>query len=723
MNREPIGLYIFRFILGLGLFAFMCMLYWSSVLIENNIQVLRSELSQLKNDLFSLREETEKTRSDILQSLLNESKRWQEIVRRGACCAKEGAATTLPTSSSAEIKDPPSATNLLHEDPFYSKTLPQLLGKNFAPHGTLHSASVGKPDNLHPFSNWAQVAAWHDLCSVSLSKIEFGKYETFAPDMAEKIEERINPETGIPEFWVHLRDKVYWQPLKQEFFPAGMELAPQFLRKHQVTAEDFKFFFDAMMNPYTQDLGAVSLRTYYGTIEEIRVIDKLTFVVRWKTEKVKGENGKEEIKMKYIAKQLTGGLRPLASFVYKYFSNGRKIIEEDQAPDTYRTNSVWAQNFSQHWAKNIIVSCGPWVFNGINERQIKFNRNADFYFPLDALTDAIEVDIKDSADNVWQSFKANHLDSYALQPSQLLEYQNFLRSDAYKQQEAKGQGIKRLDYIARIYTYIGWNEAKPYFQSAQIRQAMTMAIDRKRIIDNELNGLGVEITGTFYRYSPAYDTSIKPWPFDPEHARKILEQEGWYDSDGDGIIDKLIDGKRIPFSFSLTYFVKNPTTKSICEYVATALKEIGIECHLNGVDTADLSAVFDDKNFDALCLAWALGSPPDDPRQLWYSSGAKEKGSSNAIGFANKEIDTIIDQLDYEYDPKKRIELYHRFDAIIHEQQPYTFLYTPKVAYVYRDYLQNVFIPADRQDLIPGANVGEPDSSIFWIKDYAQLPH
>jgi len=47
---------------------------------------------------------------------------------------------------------------------------------------------------------------------------------------------------------------------------------------------------------------------------------------------------------------------------------------------------------------------------------------------------------------------------------------------------------------------------------------------------------------------------------------------------------------------------------------------------------------------------------------------------------------------------------------------PYTFLYTPKLIYLYRDYLQNVFIPADRQDILPGADVQEPDSSIYWIK-------
>ena len=245
---------------------------------------------------------------------------------------------------------------------------------------------------------------------------------------------------------------------------------------------------------------------------------------------------------------------------------------------------------------------------------------------------------------------------------------------------------------------------------------MTMALDRKRIIRDNLNGLGIEITGTFYRYSPSYDTSITPWPFNPQMAKRMLEEEGWYDSDGDGIIDKEIDGKRVPFRFALTYYVKNPSMKSICEYVSMALKEIGIDARLNGVDVADISAVFDDKDFDALCLGWALGTPPEDPRQLWHSSGAKEKGSSNAVGFANAEADKIIDALDYEYDPEKRIALYHRFDAILHDEQPYTFLFTPKTVFLFREYLKNVFIPADRQDLVPGADVAEPDSSIFWLK-------
>lgn len=716
MNKEPIGLYIFRFVLGFGLFAFMCMLYWSSTLVEMDLRDLRTDISQLKNELFTLRIDAEKSHNEILQTLLNA----RDSLGQSVSSANTPAASPSSNHTAAENKGSSSATsqfpNLIQKDPFFTVTLPKLLGKGFIPHGVQHMATIGKPANLHPFSLWSQVIGWQDLCSISVAQLAFGKYETFVADMGMRLEERPNAKTGLPEYWVFLRDDVYWQPLQASFFSSATFLAPQFLRKNQVTAEDFKFFYDAMMNPYVQEQRAVSLRTYYSTIEEFRVVDKFTFVVRWKAQDVPGPDGKTVPKIKYIAKQLTGQLTPLASFVYKYFPDGKKIVEDDSDPETYRNNSVWAQNFANHWAKNIIVGCGPWIFDGMDDRLIKFKRNASYFSPLAALTEAIEVDFKDSPDNIWQAFKSNQLDSYTLQPDQQLELKDFLKSDAYQQQAAKGQGIKQLDYIGRSYNYVAWNQAKPFFKSTKVRNALTMAIDRKRIIDQNLNGMGIEITGTFYRYSPAYDPSIKPLPYNPQEARRMLEEEGWYDSNGDGIIDKMIDGKRVPFSFGLTYYVKNSTTKSVCEYIATTLKEIGIDCRLNGVDLADLSATMDDKSFDAYYLGWSLGTPPEDPRQIWSSSGAKEKGSSNSIGFANAEIDKIIDQLDYEDDLKKRIALYYRFDAIIHEEQPYTFLFTPKIAFLYRDYLQNVFLPVDRQDLVPDADIAEPNSNIFWLK-------
>ena len=323
MKKEPIWLYLFKLLIGLGLFIFMVMLYWSSNLLEENMISIRDDLNQLKTEVTAL----SKQRPTQLQQL------------------QQPASETQTTTKERSHIDP-NLPNLLITDQFYTTTLPQkLLPPDFKPHGVRQGAAIGKPDNLHPFSNWANVSTWVEQCNVSVATQLFGIYETLSPDMAIKMEERKIKGTDIPEFWVHLRDNVFWEPLSQDFFPESVHLAPHFLKKHQVTAHDFKFFIDVLMNPFVQEPGAAALRNYLGDIQELEVIDDLTFIVRWKAENVKESDGREVKKIKYIAKQMTGGLKPLASFVFKYFPDGKKIIEDDSDPNTYRTNSVLGAKF------------------------------------------------------------------------------------------------------------------------------------------------------------------------------------------------------------------------------------------------------------------------------------------------------------------------------------------------------------------------------------------
>ena len=89
---------------------------------------------------------------------------------------------------------------------------------------------------------------------------------------------------------MHFRSGAFWQPLDPDFFPPDVKLAPHFLQKHPLTAHDFKYNFDVIINPWVQEPGAMAMRTLYEDIE-VRIVDDLTFVVRWKvdpkTQKVK----------------------------------------------------------------------------------------------------------------------------------------------------------------------------------------------------------------------------------------------------------------------------------------------------------------------------------------------------------------------------------------------------------------------------------------------------
>lgn len=699
---------IFRSLIGIILLFFIVFTYWSINTLETNLRKEALNKNEIAAKIVNIESHIQELKDEIQRSCLKDK---------------------IPLQQSSELSKnvpssqiDPSLPNLLTEDPFYSETLPSILDPDFKPKGKLHTTNLGKPDNLHPFTGWAITSNWILKCIVSISQLQFGIYETFSPNMAIKIEERKIKNSPQTEFWVHLRDKVYWQPLNPAHFAENLKLAPHFLKKHQVTAHDFKFYYDAIMNPHVHEIGAFTMRSILSNVEEIKVIDNLTLVVRFKTANIKEPSGKSVPKIKYADKFALGALRPLPRFVYQYFPDGKKIIENDSNPNAYLTDVAWAQNFSNHWASNVIVSCGPWLFNGMTDQQINFKRNPDYYFPYAVLFDELEISFKNTLDTMWLDFKTGKSDIYTVNITQQLELDQFLHSQEYEmQKEANARlAFGTLDYIPFTYYYIGWNEAIPLFKSKKVRQAMTMAIDRDRIIKEMLNGNAVQTTGPTYPLSGAYDTSIAPWPYDPRMARHLLEEEGWYDSEGKGIIDKVINGKKIPFRFTLTYGLRTPFAQQICEFIATSLKEIGVECHLNGLELADYLASFEEKTAEASFRGWIFNGPltfPTRLRAIWHSEGAKQKASQNFIGFANPKADAIIEELDYEYDPQKRNTLYHQFHQLIHEEQPYTFLFTPISVLAYRNYVQNVFIPARRQDLIPGANVQEPEISIFWIKE------
>lgn len=697
MRDSSWAVFCLRFASSIFVVSFLCLLYWSSLLQEERLRSIDERL-------------------EVLEERVSALKNCNEFNGNGTSANEREASAEntalLPHRQSKHIDA--KYPNLLADDTYYFKTLPTLLPQGFTPSGILRQASIGKANDLHPFSQWAHVSEWTSYCWPSAGDLQFGKYSALAKDLAIKIEERDTERQDLTAFWVHLRDGVFWQPLEKAHFSGEIDLAAHFLKKHKVTAEDFKFYFDAIKNPGVDVAQAVSLRLLFRDIESIEVIDDLTFVVYYKRAPIVGREGGTIYKLPYIALRNVISLKPLPSFVFKYRSDGKKIFADDGAKDYYQTSSLWAQQFVNHFAKRVIVSCGAWIFDGASDRQIRFRRNPDFYIPNYALFGAIEVYFLENFDAIWRDFMAQRIDSCELSSQNLVELDRFMDSSFYKREKEKGHEIKRIEYPYRAFAYIGWNQKKPFFTNKKVRQALSFAIDTKRLIQQNLNGQGIQISGPFFCFSSAYDSSLPPYPYDPDQARRMLAEAGWIDSDGDGIIDKEIDGKRVPFRFSLTYYVKNPVSRANVELISTLLRQIGIDCVLHGVDVADLSATIDDKSFDAYYLAWQLTPPPEDAEQVWHSQGATVKGSSNTIGFANPEADKIIELLKYEADPEVREKLYHRFDALIYDEAPYAFLYTPKTTLVYWSWLKNVFVPKDHQDIIPGADVEQPSVIHGW---------
>ena len=688
---------VFTFIIKVMLVTFLGILYWLSTLQEKRMYEIKGSLNQIQGEIAMLK--SKRLSSQLVQK------------------------ATSPVTKSVHVD--PSLPNLLIKDPFFSEILPHtLLPKGFVPRGTLRTATYDRLDNLLPFSQWNNVNDFLDCCRWGAVSHQFGKRGVLVEGFAEKIEERPGVDAEHTEFWVHLRPDIYWQPLERRHFPPHFHLSSHFTKKHPVTAYDFQFWWDALHNPHLDLHEAVALRHILRNMEKVKALDERTLVVIAKRSLYVDENQNKRLCLPYLIRYQLLELKPFASFVYQYFPNGTKICPLDSENEFYQKSFTWAQNFTTHFASHVIPSCGPWVFDGMNEQRIRFRRNPDFYDLFHALNEVQETYFFESPDSsfiespesMWRDFVTKKIDFCTLTPNMLIEFQAYLQSSAYSQERAQGNDIRRLDYCDRSFAYIGWNQKNPLFASKKVRRALTLAIDRKRIIEQILSGQGIEISGPFLYHSAEYDKSIESLPFDPEEAKRLLAEEGFIDLDGDGIIEKDVGEGRVPFRFTLTFYVKKPTDKVLCELIASQLRAIGVDCVLHGVGLSDLSAASGSKSFDAICLAWLLDTYPTNPRQIWHSEGANSNGSSNEISFANSEVDSIIERLDFEGDPQMRQKLYNKLHAILHEEAPYVFLYTPKSTLVWWNRIDNVFIPKDRQDLILGADSEKPNTKYSWLR-------
>jgi len=229
----------------------------------------------------------------------------------------------------------------------------------------------------------------------------------------------------------------------------------------------------------------------------------------------------------------------------------------------------------------------------------------------------------------------------------------------------------------RGYSYIGWNQQrqaggakKPTaFADKRVRQAMTMLIDRPRIVKDIYLGYGTVASGPFAPKGPQSDPSVQPWPYDPERARKLLAEAGYIDRDGDGVVDGP-DGK--PLRFTLLYPSGADIYEKLVRFIKDNLAKGGVVMDLDRQDWPVLVDKLNKSDFDAAILGWS-SVPESDPYQVFHSSQISDSGD-NRTSYVNPELDKTIDEARRTMDTPARMKLWNKVHRTLHEDQPYTFL-------------------------------------------------
>ncbi|MFG0252502.1 MAG: ABC transporter substrate-binding protein, partial [Phycisphaerales bacterium JB038] len=113
-------------------------------------------------------------------------------------------------------------------------------------------------------------------------------------------------------------------------------------------------------------------------------------------------------------------------------------------------------------------------------------------------------------------------------------------------------------------------------------------------------------------------------------------------------------------------------TERLQRYVHEQFRQAGILVNLDALEWSVFNDRLLERDFEMVSLSFT-GSSESDPFQVWHSSQAENRGS-NYSGFKNADADRIIEQARRTLDYEQRMEMWHALHAIIHEEQPYTFL-------------------------------------------------
>jgi peptide/nickel transport system substrate-binding protein len=223
--------------------------------------------------------------------------------------------------------------------------------------------------------------------------------------------------------------------------------------------------------------------------------------------------------------------------------------------------------------------------------------------------------------------------------------------------------------------------AHPAMLDVNVRKAIALATDRFTIVKDLLVEAINPVNVTYWDTTLPYQTdTLKPYPYDPDQAKALLDAAGWIDSDGDGMRDKVIDGKKV--DLKLRYITNTrELRKNVQAVVEQQWKLVGIGVELvnyssdifwNGYNDGGPMAqgLYEIAEFSSIQNAY----PDPDASSGWTCdqiTSAENPDGSNNQGYCNPKIDELMAKQAVTLDPVARKELYNQIEQIIYDDYVY----------------------------------------------------
>ena len=232
------------------------------------------------------------------------------------------------------------------------------------------------------------------------------------------------------------------------------------------------------------------------------------------------------------------------------------------------------------------------------------------------------------------------------------------------------------------FQYIGINLTHPVLRHKKARQALAQAIDRKSIIRHLLKDLGTPATGLLSPLNWAYEGAVHQWPYDPEQAKRLLDDAGFPDPDGDG------PRPRFKLSFKSTNV---DLRRRIAEALKEQLQLVGVELEIRTYEWGTFFSDIKKGHFHLYSLAWVGIQDPDIYHQIFHSASVPPNGD-NRGHYSNAQVDQLLEEGRTAADVTERKRIYAEVQQLLADDLPYIPLWWWKNVVVKTPSLQG-FVP------------------------------
>jgi peptide/nickel transport system substrate-binding protein len=312
------------------------------------------------------------------------------------------------------------------------------------------------------------------------------------------------------------------------------------------------------------------------------------------------------------------------------------------------------------WNRAPTVSSGPFVFKEWQSGSfLRFERNPNYWGTPAKLDELFIRIVPDDASQV-AALKAGEGDLGI-----------FISYSDVPDLESAGIQVVAVQsgYSEGWFINMG-DKATPGMLDVRVRQAMLYAIDREKIAKDLMLGK-TKPGASLWDNTPYVDPSLKPYPFDPEKAKSLLDEAGWKDSNGDGTRDK--DGVELIVRYGTTTREIRQSTQAVVQQM---FANVGIGTDLLNYDSDIFFASYADQGpaytGELDIMEWSdVPYFPDPDIAYWNCSeipSDENPAGLNAQYLCDEELDGLFALQRTQVDLDERIATFHKITKIMYDK-------------------------------------------------------